>query len=163
MRRRLRATFDPRSVALNRLEIAAAVAAVVSTWLCIGAALDAADLYRMTRPISGAMQVLGVVGWAVATFAPLGLALCFWRLSKRVARPWLLHLLFVPCAGALMAAGSELMLFVVDDPDFDSTLGGPVMQAALLFVFAVAAYFAAAIEGAWRLRAQAPAGPDASA
>ncbi|HEY0026832.1 MAG TPA: hypothetical protein VGC35_03085 [Allosphingosinicella sp.] len=135
---------------LNRLDIVAVVAVIVSTILCIEAALHAADAYTHFRPISGAKQMLGVIGWIIATFGPIGVAVCFWRLAKRVRAPWVVHLLFLPCAYALLMAGVYLMLFVIGDPDFDSTLGGPVMQAALLFAAASVLYFGAAIYRSWR-------------
>ena len=137
---------------LNLLEKAALVAVIVTSWLCFRAAVDAAEMYRHFLPLPGAMQVLGVLGWVVATFAPTGLALCFWRLAPRLSRPWLLHLLFPPCAVALFQGGAGLMLFVVGDPAFDSTLGGPVLQASFLLAFAMAAYPGALIGSAWRRR-----------
>jgi hypothetical protein len=130
---------------LNRLELMAIAAVVVSTWLCIGPALDAADMYRTHRPIGPAAQMLGVFGWLVATFGPLALAIGFWRLAGRSRVPWLLHLLFLPGAAALLMAGDRIMLFVTGTIDFDDTLGGPEMQAALLLMVAVLAYFSAVL------------------
>ena len=87
--------------------------------------------------------MLGVLGWLVATFGPIVLAAIFWRLANGSRAAWLLHLLFLPCAYALLRAGAGVMLFVIGDFDFDSTLGGPVLQAGLLFMIASAAYFVA--------------------
>ena len=135
---------------LNRLDMVAVLAVIVSTFLCLQSALDAADAYTLFQPLSVAKQVLGVAGWFVATFGPIGVAVCFWRLAKRVRAPWIVHLLFLPCAYALLMGGGYLMLFVIGDPDFDATLGGPVMQAALLFAVALVLYFAAVIYRGWR-------------
>jgi hypothetical protein len=107
--------------------------------------LDAADAYTLLRPLSGAKQMLGLAGWFVATFGPIGVAVCFWRLAKRVRAPWVVHLLFLPCAVALLWVGQHLILFAIDYQDFDHTLGGPVLQAALLFPVASILYFAALI------------------
>jgi Mg/Co/Ni transporter MgtE len=130
---------------LNRFDVFALAAAVVTSWLCLRAALDASEAYRMARPLTAEMQTLGLLGWAIATFGPMGLAVGFWRLSKRFRARWVIHLLFLPCAIALLLAGAELMLFVIGHRDFDDTLGGPVLQAALMLVLAVAAYFAAVV------------------
>lgn len=140
---------------LNRFEQAAAAAVIVTTWLCIEGALNAAEAYLMLEPISAPMRVFAVLGWAVATFGPLALAVLFRRLARRVSRPWLLHLLFLPGAYGLIIAGSRIMSFVVGDPGFDATLGGPVMQAFLLFLFIVPAYFVAAAASALKRSASA--------
>lgn len=125
---------------LNHFEVFALVAAVVTSWLCLRAALDASEAYQIARPLTAGMQTLGLLGWAVATFGPMGLAVGFWRLSKRFRARWVIHLLFLPCAIALLQAGAELMLFAIGHRDFDDTLGGPVLQAALMLIAAVAAY-----------------------
>lgn len=127
----------------NRLELVALTAAIVTSWLCMRAALDASEAYLIGRHITAGMKMLGLLGWAIATFGPMGLAAGFWRLSKRIRARWLVHLLFVPCALALFRAGDALMLFVAGTPDFDDTLGGPEMQAALMLLIAAAAYLAA--------------------
>lgn len=145
------------SLDLNRLDAVAAVAAIVTTGLCIEGTLNAAEAYLGSRRIPQALQLLPILGWLVATFAPLGLAVGFWRLSRRVSRPWLLHLQFLPCAFVLFIAGARIMGFVANDPDFDATLGGPVIQAFLLFVISTAVYFGAVVHSAWRRRA-GPAG-----
>jgi len=142
---------------LNRLDAIAAVAVMVTSWLCLNATLDAAGAYLGMNRIPQALQALGILGWLVATFAPLGLAVAFWRFAKRVSRPWLLHLLFLPCAFVLLIAGSRAMAFVAGAPDFDATLGGPMLQASLLFVIATAVYLGAVVHSLWWRRAR-PAG-----
>jgi hypothetical protein len=134
-----------RRLKLNRLELVAIAAAVVTTWLCIGAALDAAELYRMGRPMPAAKQMLAVLGWLLATFGPLGLAVGFWRLAGRLRTRWPLHLLFLPCAFASLMIGDRIMLFAIGAWDFDDTIGGPVLQALLLFLIAVPLYFGAVL------------------
>jgi hypothetical protein len=134
-----------RSWRPNRLDVVAAVAVIATSWLFMRYAWFAADLYFNStfHPLSGAMQALGVVGWLLATFGPVGVAVIFWRLAKRGRKWLLLHVFFLPCAIALFVTGQRIMLLVIGDPDFDATLGGPVLQAFALFVFSVAAYFAA--------------------
>src|SRR4051812_18135852 len=134
-----------RRLKLNRLDVVAIAAAVVTTWLCLRPALDAAEMYLMYRPVPAAKQVLGLVGWFVATFGPLGLAVGFWRLAGRLRTRWPLHLLFLPCAFALLMTGDSIMLFAIGFRDFDDTLGGPVLQAGLLFAVAIVAYFSAVL------------------
>jgi len=130
---------------LNRLDIVAIVAVAVTSFLCIRAASDAAQAYLGAGPMPPGRQMLGLLGWFVATFGPIGAAVGFWRFAKRARTPWLVHPLFFPCAFVLLRAGEALMLFVIGEPDFDSTIGGPVLQAGLLFAVAVAAYLAALV------------------
>jgi hypothetical protein len=139
---------------LNRLEIVAIMAVVVTSFLCIWGTLDVAEAYLSVRPMPPGRQMLGLLGWFVATFGPIAAAAGFWRFAKRVRKPWLLHLLFFPCAFALLRAGAALMLLVIGDPDFDATLGGPVLQAGLLFAVAVAAYLAALVSSRLGLQAK---------
>src|SRR3954470_11542760 len=130
---------------LNRLDMVAIVAVVVTSFLCMRGAWDAAQAYFGADPMPPSRRALGLLGWFVATFGPIGAAVGFWRLAKRVRASWLLHLLFVPCAFALLLAGQAPMLFVIGEPDFDSAIGGPVLQAGLLFAIAVAVYLAALV------------------
>ena len=82
---------------LNPLEMLTLAAVIFTTWLFLQAALDAAEMYTTVGgPISQANQMLGIFGWMVATFGPIGLALVFWRLAKRFRGRWILHLLFLP-------------------------------------------------------------------
>jgi endonuclease/exonuclease/phosphatase (EEP) superfamily protein YafD len=127
----------------NRLEIVGLAAAVVTSWLCVRGALDASEAYQIGRSMTAGTKTLGLAGWAIATFGPMAVAILFWRLSKRVRARWLVHLLFLPCAIALLIAGEALMLHVTGTLDFDDTLGAPEMQAALMFLIAAGAYLAA--------------------
>jgi len=127
----------------NRLEMVGLAAAVLTTMLCFRGESQAAELYLMARPATAGMKALGLAGWAIATFGPMAVAAAFWRISRRVRPRWLIHLLFLPCTVAVFRAGDALMLRVAGTPDFDDTLGAPEMQAALMFLVAVAAYLAA--------------------
>jgi len=53
---------------------AALLALGVTTFLFLGAALDAASLYSGLRPMSAGDLVLGLSGWFIATFGPIVVA-----------------------------------------------------------------------------------------
>lgn len=123
----------------NRLEFFALVAVIVTTTLFLSAALNAADLY--TRTMSVWEKAGGCFGWLFATFGPISVAIAFWRWSKRLNNAWILHLLMLPLAYALVRSGGSLMLFMIGARDFDDTIGGPVIQAIVLFGLAVIGYY----------------------
>jgi hypothetical protein len=139
MRRRLR---------INGFDLFALAAVIVSTFFCIGSALDAADLYMSVQPIKPWKQIVGCLGWLVATFGPITLAVYFWRKTKQLRAAWALHMLFLPCAFAALMAGDRLMLFAAGVRDFDATIGGPVIQAALLSIVTPVGYFVAVLSRA---------------
>jgi hypothetical protein len=88
-----------------------------------------------------------LLGWLLATYGPVGTAALFWRLAKPSHVAWLFHLLLLPCAVVMLWGGGLLMASVVGDPDFDSTLGGPIIPALLLFFLAIFGYATALVCG----------------
>ena len=131
--------------ALNRMDIFALVAVGITTFLFLGSALHAANLYASVKPMSAVDMIIGLSGWIIATFGPVGLAVAFWRLAKATRRAWLIHLLMLPLALALLWIGSILMLFVTGTPDFDDTIGGPIIQGLALFLLSVNGYYSAVL------------------
>lgn len=129
---------------MNRFDKLALAAVIIVTLLCVRGSGDFVYDYYMDQIPEG-MLPIGVAGWAIATYGPIAVAVLFWRWAKRIPAPWVLHLLFLPCAAVLFRIGDALMLSVIEDPDFDATLGGPEMPAILLLVVAVGGYFAAVI------------------
>jgi hypothetical protein len=142
--------------AINRMDVFGLLAVCVTTFFFLGAALNAADLYTSVRHMSAGDLVIGCSGWLVATFGPIVLAIVFWRCAKRLRKAWMLHLLMLPLSLAMFNAGSALMLSVTGAPDFDDTIGGPVIQALALLLLAVIGYYAAVLYAALK-RGAAPA------
>jgi len=94
-------------------------------------------------------------GWVLATCGPIIAAALLWRLAHRFSKGWLLHLLLLPSLYVLLLAGEKIMLSTVTDPDFDSTLGAPIMPAVLcIFLVMVFYFFALVFEYALKLRAR---------
>ena len=87
--------------------------------------------------------LIAASGWVLATFGPIRTAAFLWRLSHRFPKAWLLHLLLLPCLYVLLLAGERIMLSTVSDPDFDGTLGAPIMPAILCILLVAATYFSA--------------------
>ncbi len=140
----------------NRMDLFALLAIAVTTFFFWRAALDAAGLYVSWKPMSATEIVLGCLGWVIATFAPITLAVVFWRWSKRLQKAWLLHLMVMPLAFAIFTIGSDLILFAAGSRDFDDTLGGPILQAVALLLLAVIGYYSAVVYTALK-RWSAPA------
>ncbi|WP_157216323.1 hypothetical protein [Flavisphingomonas formosensis] len=130
---------------MTRLDKAALGVSGVMTLLFAPRALDAARLYKELDQISGAMCMVGILGWIIATYGPIMVFVSSWHLSLRLRATWVVHLLVTPCAGITLLAGSKIMLYLIRDPDFDATLGAPVMPAPLLFVIAFVGYFSVLI------------------
>lgn len=137
-----------RRLRLNRMDVFGLLAVGVSTFLFAGGAINAASLYASVLPMSAGDIALGLLGWLVATFGPMMLAVAFWRWAAAIRKAWTLHLLMLPLALALMKLGTSLMLAVTGTPDFDDTIGGPVNQAMLLLLLAVIGYYSAVIHTA---------------
>lgn len=131
------------------------LAVAITTCLFVGAALDAASLYVSARPMSVGERIIGCFGWLVATFGPMILAILFWRRAKGLRNGWTLHLLMLPLAFATLKIGASLMLSVIGSPDFDDTLGGPIIQAMVLFLLAVIGYYSAVLHAALNHRSKA--------
>jgi hypothetical protein len=134
---------------LNRFDKVALAAVIAMTLLCARGQLRIAHFYLDPLHFSGkklsATVAIWAAGWVIATYGPMAIAACFWRWTKRARAAWIFHILLLPCAVVTWNAGQSIMLLVIKDPDFDGTLGGPVMPAALLLLVAVGGYFAALI------------------
>ena len=130
---------------MNRFDKLASVTTILATTLCVPKPGNFAYRYYLDQ-IADRNLPIWFLGMIVSIYGPIAIAVLFWRLSNRVRAPWLLHLLFLPAAVALLGAGEQLMLSVIQDPDFDATLGGPAeLPAMLLFLVAVGGYFGALI------------------
>jgi len=129
----------------NRLDIFALAAVILTTALFLRSALNAAEAYTGLRSMSVWEKSLGCLGWLLATFGPITVSLWLWRWSKRLRNAWMLHVLMFPLAYLLVRLGGSLMLSVIDAPDFDDTIGGPILQAGSLFVLAVIGYYSAVL------------------
>jgi hypothetical protein len=94
-------------------------------------------------------------GWMLATYGPIITAALFWRLAKRSALPWLFHVLLLPMFYGLLLAGNAVMLSMLDVPDFDDTLGAPMMPAFFCTIATAIVYFSAlAARGLLKLNAR---------
>ncbi|MEG3148469.1 hypothetical protein U1769_01130 [Sphingomonas sp. ZT3P38] len=134
----------------NRLDIFALVAVIVTSALFLDAAFGAAEMYTSVQTIPAWKQAAGCFGWLVATFGPITVSVVFWRWSKRFRNAWILHLLMLPVAYALVAGGWSIMLFALNVSDFEDSIGGPVLQAMALFLLAVAGYYVAVLYRVFR-------------
>lgn len=130
------------SFGMTRFDKFCLVMAVAVTALCARRSFIALeDAYRLR----GYDLAVAVVGWLIATYVPIAAALLFrrWTSGQRVKCP--LHFLFALIAYAAFYLGGRLMLSVIGHPDFDATLGDPVMPGLLLFIIAIVAYAVAAL------------------
>jgi hypothetical protein len=134
-----------RHFTLNRMDVFGLLAAGVTTFFFLGAALDAASLYASVRHMTAKDLVLGCFGWSIATLGPIVLAVVFWRWAKMLRKAWVLHVLMLPSALAMLKVGASLMLSVTGTPDFDDTIGGPLIQAIALLSLAIIGYYSAVL------------------
>lgn len=141
----------------NGFEVFGVLAVAVTTVLFMDVAFNAARLYASVRPMSISQQVTGCLGWLLATFGPIASAMVFWRLSKTTRKGWILHLLLLPVAFAFVRIGASIMVAVTGGlPDFDDTLGGPVLQAFTLLILTIVGYYLAVLIRALRRPAGQP-------
>lgn len=91
---------------------------------------------------------LAVAGWLIATLAPFALSIFFWLLQRRLGAPLWLHLLFFPCALALINAGTTMVLTAADVPDDSSVEGWALFMADFLTLLTLCIH-AAALVSAW--------------
>src|SRR5688500_11215841 len=73
-------------------------------------------LFRHDFSDNKGMFALGLGAVAFATFGPFALSLWCWRLAGRVQPRWAVHLLFIPCAFAMVYAGTSLLNFANGHP-----------------------------------------------
>ena len=93
---------------------------------------------------AGTMSI-AIAGWAIAAYGPILLAWLFWRMAQRISVAWLLHMMLLPSFYALLLAGNALMLSTLEVPDFDDTLGAPIMPALLSIAVTAIVYFSALV------------------
>ncbi len=112
---------------------------------CEGAFFAAGPVFReLYLPQIAAWNLpVAIAGWALASYGPIVVAAFFWRGADRFAQGWLLHLLLIPCLYAVFLTGDRVMLNTVNDPDFDSTSGAPIMPAMLCILAVIIVYFLA--------------------
>jgi hypothetical protein len=89
--------------------------------------------------------LMAASGWVLATCGPIIAAALLWRLAHRFSKGWLLHLLLIPSLYVVLLAGERIMLSTVSDPDFDSTLGTPIMPAMLCALLVMVFYLSALV------------------
>ena len=77
--------------------------------------------------------VLGLVAWLVALLGPPFLALWFWRQATDRGRPWLAHLLFLPCVMATAWVTVRAIFFAA----YDDGEGPPGLGLLLILPFAM--------------------------
>ncbi|HEX5184206.1 MAG TPA: hypothetical protein VFW19_13795 [Allosphingosinicella sp.] len=130
---------------MNRFDKMMLAAAVVVTLIFARGQMEIARLYIQMDHLSDRIIPTWTAGWLIATYGPIAVAAWFWRRAKRARAPWVLHILFLPGAIILLNAGESIMLSTIPDPDFDATLGGPMMPAVLLFLIAVGGYACALV------------------
>ncbi|HEX9954822.1 MAG TPA: hypothetical protein VGB48_06360 [Allosphingosinicella sp.] len=135
--------------------IAYGVAAVLVFLLAAQPAWNAL-LWLHSFSSSTGMFALGLAAVAFASFGPFALSLCCWRLARSVPAAWSVHLLFVPCAYAMVYAGASVLNLADGRPGTDEPAGYAMMPAFLLLGLAIlvhSAAFAFAVVAAFRRRA----------
>lgn len=122
-----------------------ALAGLVSVTL-LGAAFmqsRAYGLYFNRMPFGE--WLVAAAGWIIATYGPVLVAISLWRSAKYCRNPWALHLLLLPILYVMLVAGSRLILTTLYVPDFDATLGAPILPAFVSIVATVTIYFFALV------------------
>jgi len=147
---------------MNRFDKFALAIAAAATLLCARETMNSGIFYVEAYSLTRAASAIGILGWILASYGPIALAALPWRWSKRCRLDWVLHLLFLPGAILIFWAGNFLMLHVIGAPDFDASIGGPVILGILLLLAAVGGYLFAAIVHASTSRKR-PAPPDPAA
>lgn len=94
---------------------------------------------------SASMFALGIAAVAFASFGPFALSLWCWRLTGCVHRRWVVHLLFIPCAWAMVYAGASLLDFADGRSWTDEPADYALMAAVLLLGLTVLAHVTALI------------------
>jgi Na+(H+)/acetate symporter ActP len=89
--------------------------------------------------------LIALAGWSVATYGPIVVATVFWKTAKRTSASWLFHTFLLPSLYALLISGNALMLSTLDVPDFDDTLGAPIMPALFIIIATMIVYLSALV------------------
>jgi hypothetical protein len=91
---------------------------------------------------STSMFALDLAAVAFASFGPFALSLCCWRLAGRIHLKWAVHLLFIPCACAMLYLGASLLTFA-DGRRWADEPGYALIPAILLLGLTVLVHAAA--------------------
>jgi len=126
---------------MNRFDMVALCAAICITLLAMGRIPFSFSLYL--QHASSVQWAIWILGEIVITYGPIAAAALCWRWSGQTRWPALPHLLFLPLAMSLFWGGQSLLLAATDVPDFDDTIGAPVMPGAFLFLIASGLYVGA--------------------
>ena len=127
---------------MNRLGSIAYAAAIAGIALLTAREVIETSVYVIGELTLG-MVVVGASGWSIATLGPLALSIWFWRLARRRQPQWVLHLLFIPCAIALVRAGASILFYAADVPDADSIEGRTLITAFGFLVLTLLVHAAA--------------------
>lgn len=92
---------------------------------------------------SAGMFALGLAAVAFASFGPFALSLWCWRSAGRVRPGWAVHLLFIPCAYAIVYAGASLLDLADGRPWTDEPAGYALTGAFLLLGLTILVHAAA--------------------
>ena len=132
-------------MAMNKVGGAAYAAAAGVILLLSGQEVQNALLWLHDFSSSTRMFALGLAGTALASFGPFALSLWCWRLAGRVRPRWAVHLLFIPCAYAIVYAGASLLDLADGRPGTDEPAGYALVAAFLLLGLTVVTHAAALI------------------
>jgi hypothetical protein len=140
---------------MNKVGWVVYAAAAVGILLLAAQDVQNALLWLHDFSASTAMFALGLAAAACASFGPFALSLSCWRLAGRVRSAWAVHLLFIPCACAIVYAGASLVDIADGRAGTDEPAVYALTAAFLLLCLTVlvhAAALAAAILAATRAR-----------
>lgn len=140
------------------MDVFGLLAVAVTTLLFVGAALGAASLYVSVRPMSAGEPNRGLLRLVSRDLWPDDLSDPVLALGQKPPQWRTLHLLMLPLAFAMLKLGASLMLSIIGSPDFDDTIGGPLIQAGALFLLAVIGYYSAVLYTALRRRSRVSSG-----
>ena len=125
---------------MNRFDWFAVIAAAAITVLLHDTLSATWYVYVVLLKLHWAMVAIALIGWPISNYGSMVIAALFWRWSK-ARGGWIPPLLFLPVVYAVMLLGDRILIYAFDVPDFDSTLGAPVMIGMLLLPIAVFGYF----------------------
>ena len=133
---------------MNRLEKFCLAAAILVTVFLSRSNHNIA--YRLyADQVSDKDFPIWLTGIAIIYYGPLLIDVAFWRAGKQLHQhvwlSWTLHLLFLPAVIINLNIGHSLMIAVIDFPDFDAAMGGPITPALFVMLFAIIVYVAAVI------------------
>lgn len=84
---------------------------------------------------------LMILTWMTFTYGPIFIGYIFWNGAGWFRRPWLPHLLLLPALYAYALLADNLMLWAFGAPDWDGTMGAPIMPGFLLMLLMIVIYY----------------------